>query len=60
MDEYYTVDEVATLLKVTRATVYNWMRDSKLTIILAGGRRRVPRAALEAFLKQPEPVDRAA
>ena len=60
MDEYYTVDEVATLLKVTRATVYNWMRDGRLGYVVVGDHRRIPRAALEAFIKQPEPVDRAA
>ncbi len=47
----YTVEEVATRLRVTRATVYNWMRSGRLGYVHAGPRRRrVPESALRAFM----------
>jgi len=38
-----TVTEVATRLKVSRRTVYNWLRDGKLTVALRtpGGMIRI-------------------
>ena len=30
MEKYYTPEEVAELLKVSRETVYNWLRAGKL------------------------------
>lgn len=50
MDELLFVDEVAKELRVTRKTVYDWMRDKGLDYEVVGGRRRIRRSALEAFI----------
>ncbi len=49
--ELYTIDEVAALFEVTRATVYDWMKNRGLAWVRLGPRRRITRAAIEAFLK---------
>lgn len=52
MDEdYYTVDEVAERLKVSRATVYNWMRTGALSYVIVGSERRVTGSAIRAFVR---------
>lgn len=50
-EEYYTVDEVAKRLRVSRATVYNWMRDGSLTYVVVGKDRRITGSAVRAFVK---------
>lgn len=51
MDEnYYTINEVAEKLKVTRKTVYSWMNSGSLKYVIAGGRRRVSSSDFEKFL----------
>ena len=54
MDEYYTVDEFGKLLKVSRATVYNWMEYERLRYVRAGKFRRISRDDLQAFLKREQ------
>ena len=55
MDEFFTVDEVAELFKVTRTTVYEWMRSGELAYVQVGSRRRVTRSAIDAFVKEGRP-----
>jgi excisionase family DNA binding protein len=49
--EYFTPDEVATQLKVTRQVVYNWINEGRLRAVKAGRTLRVPGYALDAFLQ---------
>ncbi len=57
MEQFYTVEEVAAALKVTRQTVYRWMQTGALRYVLAGERRRIPQSALDAFLKEGQPEE---
>ena len=52
VDEFYTIDEVAKMFKVTRATVYEWMRSGDLAYVQVGGRRRITQSAINAFIKE--------
>jgi len=47
---YYTTEEIATLLKVDIETVRRWLRDGKLKGIKAGDSWRVAERELTAFL----------
>jgi excisionase family DNA binding protein len=49
-DEFYTIEEIATKLKVTRQTIHNWIRDGRLASIKVGRARRIPASAFEQFL----------
>ncbi len=57
MEEFFTVDEVAKLFKVTRTTVYEWMRTGALAYVQVGGRRRVTQTAINAFIREGRPED---
>lgn len=48
--ELLTPEEVATEVRVTRRTVYNWLRDGKLPALKAGRSWRVRREDLAMFL----------
>ena len=56
-EEYYTIDEVAERLKVTRKTVYDWMRSGELAYVQVGSRRRITQSALRAFIRQGKPEE---
>lgn len=49
--DFYTIQEVADLFEVTKPTVYDWMKNRGLAWVRLGARRRITRAAIEAFLK---------
>ncbi len=52
MKLYFTTQEVASILKVTRMAVRNWIIKGRLTASLTpGGHRRVEREELKRFLK---------
>lgn len=53
MQEFYTPQEIADMLKVPRKTVYAWLQQGKLQGVKAGDLWRVPKEALDAFLKKP-------
>jgi excisionase family DNA binding protein len=62
-EEFLTVAEVATLLKVNEQTVRNWIDRGELPAVRAGRRVRIRRSALEQVLTEvsgarpaPEPV----
>jgi excisionase family DNA binding protein len=57
VEEFFTVDEVAKTFKVTRATVYEWMRSGDLAYVQVGGRRRVTQSAMNAFIKEGKPEE---
>ena len=49
-EEFYTVSEAATILRVSRKTVYDWMKAERLPYVQAGLRKRlIPREALDQF-----------
>jgi excisionase family DNA binding protein len=49
-DELYTVDEVAVRFKVTRQTVYNWIKAGQLAAIKVGRSVRIEASALDRFI----------
>jgi excisionase family DNA binding protein len=50
MIDYFTVDEVAELFRVSSRTVRNWIAEEKLEAILVGGRRiRIPARSLDTI-----------
>lgn len=54
-EEYFTVDEVAEKLKVTRAAVYKWMKAGRLAFVYVGDDRRITSSALKAFIRPGRP-----
>lgn len=50
--EYYTLDEVAVMLKVVYLTVYRWVRAGKLKAYKVGKQYRVSKEHLDHFLEQ--------
>ena len=50
-DHYYTVEEVATLLKVHSNTVRGWIRQGKLQALKINTLTRIKEADLETFMK---------
>ncbi len=54
---YYTIDEVAERLKVTRKAIYDWMRSGELGYVQIASRRRIPQSALSAFIKAGKPEE---
>ncbi len=57
MEDYYTIEEIAKKLRVSRVTVYRWMQSGALRYVMAGERRRIPQSALDAFLREGRPED---
>ena len=57
MEQFYTVDEVAKALKVTRQSVYRWMQSGQLRYVMVGDRRRISQSALNAFIREGKPED---
>ena len=59
---FYTPNEVAALLKITRRTVYGWVRTGRLKACKINGTVRIPEAELMAVLQpfQPESIRRKA
>ena len=49
-EQYYTIEEVAKMLKVAYLTVYRWIQDGKLVAFKAGKQYRVKKADLDRFI----------
>ncbi len=49
-EQYYTIEEVAKMLKVAYLTVYRWIQDSKLPSVKAGKQYRIKKNDLDNFL----------
>jgi len=49
--EYYSVKEVALLLRVAESTVWRWVANGDLPVVRIGGTTRVSRDALRTVLK---------
>lgn len=52
----YTLDEVAEILKVTKRTLYNYVKEGKLQAFKMGKYWRVTDENLQAFLSTGSPV----
>jgi len=50
-DQYYSIEEVATTLKVAYLTVYRWIRAKRLISLKAGKQYRIKKEDLDNFLK---------
>lgn len=47
---FYTVQEVASLLRLSVLTIYKYIKDGQLEAVEFGGHYRVPNAGLEEFI----------
>lgn len=52
---YYTVNEVADLLRVHQRTVRKWLDAGKLERVKAGGRVLIPSASVDAMIQASTP-----
>lgn len=48
----YTLDEVAEVLKITRRTLYTYVKEGKLKAVKIGREWRVSEAALQDFINK--------
>ena len=52
----YTLDEVADILKVTKRTLYNSVKEGKLTAVKMGKYWRVSESNLQEFISTGSPI----
>jgi len=52
IDELYTPREVAKMLRVTRTTIYEHIKNGQLKAIRIGNRYRISKAHLEEYIQQ--------
>lgn len=50
-EEYYTIEEVAKMLKIVYLTVYRWIRAGRLNAVKAGKQYRIKMSDLNKFLE---------
>ena len=50
-EKYYTIEEVAEMLKVVYLTVYRWIQDGKLKAYKAGKQYRINKSDLDRFIE---------
>lgn len=50
-DQYYSIEEVAKMLKVAYLTVYRWVQAKHLIALKAGKQYRIKKEDLDTFLK---------
>ncbi len=53
-EQYYTIEEVAKMLKVVYLTVYRWIQSGKLVAYKAGKQYRVKKQDLDSFVTSYE------
>lgn len=49
-EQYYSIDEVAKMLKVAYLTVYRWIQNKQLIACKAGKQYRIKKQDLERFI----------
>ena len=60
MEPYYTPDEIAERLKITRRTIYQWLKQGRLKGVKLGDLWRVSESDLKAFLAGDQEKEAAA
>lgn len=50
IDKYYEIEDIVKMLKLTRRTIYNYIKDGKLKAFKVGREWRVTETALLEFL----------
>lgn len=53
-EQYYTIEEVAKMLKVAYLTVYRWIQSGKLNSNKAGKQYRIKKEDLDKFITNYE------
>ena len=51
-EKYYTIDEMAKILKVAYLTVYRWIQDGKLVAYKAGKQYRIKESDFNKFIER--------
>ena len=51
-DPFYTPEELAALLKVTRQAIYNWIQQGRIEAVRIGRTVRVPGEEVERLLRE--------
>lgn len=51
-EQYYTIEEVAKMLKVVYLTVYRWIQSGKLIAYKAGKQYRIKKLDLDRFIER--------
>ncbi len=51
-DVYYTPEELAAMLKVTRQAIYNWVQQGRLEVVRIGRTVRIPSEEVERVLRE--------
>jgi excisionase family DNA binding protein len=51
-DAFYTPEELAAMLKVTRQAVYNWIQQGYMESVRIGRTVRIPGAEVERLLRE--------
>ena len=51
-DQYYSIDEVANMLKVAYLTVYRWIQSGKIKALKVGKQYRIERFELDEFMNR--------
>lgn len=51
-EKYYTIEEVAEMLKVAYLTVYRWIKTGKLEAVKAGKQYRIKATVLNIYLQR--------
>ena len=51
-EQYYSIKEVAKILRVAYLTVYRWIKSSKLKAYRAGKQYRIEKEDLERFMSK--------
>ena len=59
VDTFYTPDELAALLKVTRQAIYNWIQQGRMEAVRIGRTVRIPREEVERLLREGRSPRRA-
>ena len=51
-DVYYTPEELAAMLKVTRQAIYNWIQQGRMEAVRIGRTVRIPSDEVERVLRE--------
>jgi excisionase family DNA binding protein len=52
IENLLTITDAATYLSLTRVTIYSWLASGRLTAVVIGGTKYIPREELDAILAE--------